>query len=228
MRVQRPTRLVSSGGCRSALLRCASMTNASQDFAQRYAAMTEPELMELARVYDSLFEEAQGALRTEFAKRNLEPPLVEEPVEVTSRNLVTVASYRDLPNADLARAALESAGIPAWIQDDNLVRMDWFYSNAIGGIRLQVDAGDAEAARELLDQTTPPEIEFETGAEFIQPKCPRCGSSDTYLLGGAGPGLGLSGVTLPATSLPAGAEGWFCHACGACWQGEDAQKRNSG
>lgn len=135
-----------------ALVRCASMSNTSHDFAQRYADMSEPELMELARGYDSLVEEAQAALRAEFAKRNLEPPLIEEPAEVASRNLVTVASYRDLPNADLARAALESAGIEAWIQDDNLVRMDWFYSNAIGGIRLQVDAADAEAAREILDQ----------------------------------------------------------------------------
>lgn len=114
--------------------------------------MSEPELMELARGYDSLVEPAQTALRAEFAKRNLEPSLIEEPAEVTSRDLVTVASYRDLPNADIARAALESAGIPAWIQDDNLVRMDWFYSNAIGGIRLQVDAADAEAAREILEQ----------------------------------------------------------------------------
>ena len=128
------------------------MSHASHDFAQLYAEMSDPELMELARGYDSLVEEAQGALRAEFAKRNLEPPLIEEPAEVTSRSLVTVASYRDLPNADLARAALESAGIAAWIQDDNLVRMDWFYSNAIGGIRLQVDAADAEAAREILDQ----------------------------------------------------------------------------
>lgn len=133
------------------------MSNAPEDFAQRYAAMSESELMELARGYDSLVEPAQAALRAEFARRNLEPPVIEEPVEVTSRNLVTVASYRDLPNADLARAALESAGIPAWIQDDNLVRMDWFYSNAIGGMRLQVDVADAEAAREILDQP-PPEM----------------------------------------------------------------------
>ena len=128
------------------------MSHEAQDFAGRYAAMSETELMELARGYDSLIEAAQAALRAEFAKRNLEPSLIEEPAEVTSRDLVTVASYRDLPNADIARAALESAGIPAWIQDDNLVRMDWFYSNAIGGIRLQVDAADAEAAREILEQ----------------------------------------------------------------------------
>lgn len=131
------------------------MNNGVREFADRYAVMSEAELMDLARSYDSLVEPAQEALRAEFAGRNLEPPLIEDPVEVTSRNLMTVASYRDLPAADLARAALESAGIPAWIQDDNLVRMDWFYSNAIGGIRLQVDATDAEAAREILDGPLP-------------------------------------------------------------------------
>src|SRR5580700_7900564 len=106
------------------------MKNTPEDYAPRYAAMGEPELMELAQSYDSLVEAAQAALRSEFSRRNLEPPVVEEPMQAGSRDLVTVGRFRDLPNADLARALLESSGIPAFIQDDNLVRMDWFYSNA--------------------------------------------------------------------------------------------------
>jgi hypothetical protein len=196
------------------------MKNTPEDYAPRYAAMGEPELMELAQSYDSLVEVAQAALRAEFARRNLEPPVVEEPMQAGSRDLVTVGRYRDLPNADLARALLESSGIPAFIQDDNLVRMDWFYSNAIGGIRLQVEAANADAAREILDQPAPDAISFEDGAEFVQPQCPRCGSADTSLLGSNNE-LSLSGVDLPFVSLPAGAEGWVCHACGTCWESTD-------
>lgn len=200
------------------------MSNAPQDIAQRYAAMSDIELMELAHSYDSLVEEAQRALRAEFAKRNLEPPLIEEPVEWDSRELVTVGSFRDLPNADLARALLVSSGIPAWIQDDNLVRMDWFYSNAIGGIRLQVDASDADAARAILDQPTPPEIQLESGAEFIQPKCPRCGSLDIASSDGLR-GASLASLYLASIPVPTGAPTRGCQACGARWkEPEDASE----
>ena len=179
--------------------------------------MSELELIELARGYDSLIEEAQAALRAEFAKRNLEPPLIEGPTEISSRTLVTVGSYRDLPHADLARAALESAGISAWIQDDNLVRMDWFYSNAIGGIRLQVDATDAEAASAILNQPTPSGIEFESGTEFIQPKCPRCGSLD-ITFSDTSRGASLVTLYLAALPIPSGTPTRVCEACGARWK----------
>ena len=48
------------------------------NFAERYRAMSETELMNLARAYDDLVDAAQAALRAEFARRGLEPPLVEE------------------------------------------------------------------------------------------------------------------------------------------------------
>jgi len=44
--------------------------------------------------------------------------------------MVTVRQFRDLPEALLARDSLVSAGIEAELADDNMVRMDWFISNA--------------------------------------------------------------------------------------------------
>lgn len=137
------------------------MRDGLAEFASRYMAMSETELMELARSYDTLVAPAQEALRTEFARRHLEPPLVDEPETIEPRQVVTIESFQDLPAADLARGLLESAGIHAWMQDDNLVRMDWFYSNAVGGIRLQVDRDDAEEARAILNQPMPPAIELD-------------------------------------------------------------------
>lgn len=151
------------------------MDDGIQEFGPRYSAMSETELMELAQGYDSLVEPAQAALRAEFEHRHLEPPLVDGPaeqIEALPRNLVTIERYRDLPEADLARGLQESAGMPTWIQDDNLVRMDWFYSNAVGGIRLQVEPQNAETAREILAQPSPPEIDFDGSGTFAQPKCP--------------------------------------------------------
>jgi hypothetical protein len=131
------------------------MTPGPEDLAAQYALMSETELLEFARSYDGLMEVAQVALRAEFARRGLEPPLVEVPDELEFRPIVTVRRYRDLMEAFLGRSLLESAGIQSWIADENLVRMDWFYSNMVGGMRLQVDEHDETAAREILEAATP-------------------------------------------------------------------------
>ena len=93
-----------------------SMTPSPEDLAAQYAQVSETELMELARSYDGLLEVAQVALRAEFARRGLEPPLVEELEKWEFRRLVTVRRYRDLAEAYLGRSLLESAGIPAWVE----------------------------------------------------------------------------------------------------------------
>ena len=131
------------------------MTPSPEDLAAQYAQMSETELMELAHSYDGLLEIARVALRTEFARRGLEPPLVEEPEEWELRRLVTVRRYRDLVEAYVGRSLLESAGISAWIADEHLVRMDWFYSNMVGGMRLQVEERDEADAREILKEGAP-------------------------------------------------------------------------
>ena len=56
--------------------------------------------------------------------------------ELDVRNLVSIRQFRDLPEALLAKGCLESAGIECFFRDDNLVRLDWFISNFIGGIKL--------------------------------------------------------------------------------------------
>jgi hypothetical protein len=59
-------------------------------------------------------------------------------------------SYRDLTAALADRTALESAGIECFLYDDNLVRLDWFVSNAIGGVKLVVSERDVAEATQIL------------------------------------------------------------------------------
>ena len=193
------------------------MTPSPDDLAARYAGMSETELMELARSYDGLLETAQVALRAEFARRGLEPPLVEEPQEWEFRRLVTVRRYRDLAEAYVGRSLLESAGIPAWIADENLVRMDWFYSNLVGGMRLQVDEGEEAAAREILEEGAPGTITYGEEEVYVQPTCPKCGSAEVTL--GSGTERGQSLVALYVLSIPVPPREaiWQCEACGARW-----------
>ena len=166
------------------LLVCVAMGSAN--FAERYAAMSETELMKLARGYDDLVEEAQTALRDEFARRGLEPPLIEEEEPLPADDEaepVTVGQYTDLPEALISRAVLEEAGIRSFLSDENTVSNSWGFSNAMGGIRLQVAAEDEKAAREVLSQFATDQSATDSNENFVQPVCPQCGSIDVIANG---------------------------------------------
>jgi hypothetical protein len=194
------------------------MTPSPEDLAVQYSQMSETELMELARSYDGLLEVAQVALRAEFARRGLEPPLVEEPEEPEFRRLVTVRRYRDLTEAFVGRSLLESAGIPAWIADEHLVRMNWFYSDLVGGMRLQVADHDEAAAREILEEGVPETITYSQDEEaYVQPTCPKCGSAEITLGSGTERGRSLVALYVVAIPVPPREMAWHCDACGAQW-----------
>jgi hypothetical protein len=58
-----------------------------------------------------------------------------------------------MPEAFAAKSLLEDAGIESFLQDDNVVRMDWFWSDAIGGIKLLVRQKDVEESEKVLTAT---------------------------------------------------------------------------
>ncbi|WP_353068149.1 DUF2007 domain-containing protein [Tunturibacter empetritectus] len=131
--------------------------------------------------WHSLLPEARIALAAEFASRRMEftePSTIPDEAPPEFRELVTVRRYRDLSEAIVARAVLESAGIFCFLKDENLVRLDWQVSNFIGGIRLQVASTDVDAAEEILSQPVPTEFAVPDQPGFSQPRCPRCTSID--------------------------------------------------
>jgi hypothetical protein len=66
------------------------------------------------------------------------------------KELVTVACYRDLPNAGLAKAKLEYEGISCFLADEYLIGIQWDYSYAVGGVKVRVLTEDAEQAARIL------------------------------------------------------------------------------
>ncbi len=189
--------------------------------ANEYAGMSEKELLGVARGYEGLTDAAQRALRAEFARRGLEAPLAEE--EPSARRLVTVARYRDLSEAIVARSLLESAGIAAELRDENLIRLDWQISNFIGGLRLQVEDKDEATARAILAQPIPEEFHFGAFAEYEQPHCPRCGSIDISYEG-ASRGAALASLYILALPMARGRETWLCSSCGVRWEDAEAER----
>ncbi len=183
--------------------------------------MSEGELLAVARDYDSLSEVGQSALRNEFALRGMETPDAPE-TEIDPARLVTVRRFRDLSEAIVARSMLESAGIVVYLYDENLVRLDWQLSNFIGGIRLQVEAAEREAALELLEQPVPAVLEYGADELYDQPHCPVCGSQE-ITFEGASRAAPLVSLYLAAVPLPEGKVTWRCESCGSRWEDEEAR-----
>jgi hypothetical protein len=190
-----------------------------------YSAMSDEELGQIAESGDELSAAAQEAFQAEVARRGLKmeiaPPRGEDVFEFNET--VTLRKFRDLPEALLAKGSLESAGIQAYLVDDNMIRMDWFISNLLGGIKLRVRAEDAEAASEILNQPIPELLDVEGVGNFEQPKCPRCQSLDVSYEELNKP---VSYVTAYAgVPIPVYKRGWTCHACGNEWEEQGAVPR---
>ena len=128
--------------------------------------------------------------------------------------LQTVARFVWWQDAFLARGLLESHGIPAIVTDHNTVRMDWHYSNAIGGVRLQVPFAQADAARTVLSSE-----DLNWASEELQQDCdpcPACKSQRTRVVWTRRRHAYLSWllIGLPLWRMRISME---CDNCGADW-----------
>jgi hypothetical protein len=120
---------------------------------------------------------------------------------------------------------LDSAAIECFLADENTIRMDWFWSNFLGGIKVCVRKVDADAASTLLDQGIPEKFNVEGVGEYQQPRCPKCQSVRASFQGLNRPvdyARALFGGSLPLhRSL------WECHSCGHQWP-ESSEKPPAG
>jgi hypothetical protein len=188
-----------------------------------YSGMSDEQLEQVAATGHELSEIARQVLEGEISRRGLTTGNTEPPgFDVYELNeTVTVRKFRDLPEALLAKGGLESAGIEAYLVDDNMVRMDWFYSNLIGGIKLKVRPGDVDAANEILSQPIPEAIEIEGIDSYEQPKCPQCQSLDvSYRQLNKLVSYGSLYLGVP---IPVHTKAWTCQACRYEWEEQSAE-----
>ena len=190
--------------------------------ARHYSQMSDGELLEIALQPWALSDAAWEALDDELDRRDLELPEPEptpQMVPPQKRSLIVLRKFRDLPEALLAKGSLDSAGIEAFLGDDNTVRVDWLWSNLLGGIKLLVDSENAEAANEILSQPIPENFDIEDVEDYQQPRCPRCQSLDVSFEELYKPiAYGSLFLGLP---LPVHRKGWICHSCRYTWQEDE-------
>jgi hypothetical protein len=137
-----------------------------------YAGMSDEELQEAGALPGALTNWAFQALREEMKKRNLDWPGKDLPlpseaphhenVDDPGNRPVVLRRYRDMPAAFVEKSVLDASGIECFLQDDNVVRMDWLWSNALGGIKLMVREKDSPVAERILNQRP---LAEETGAD---------------------------------------------------------------
>jgi hypothetical protein len=145
-----------------------------QRLSKLYSGMSDGELQKVSKDPTELTDRAYDALAEEMDKRGLDWPgrgvsLVEFRGRKIEENYgpgdtpVVLRQYRDTPQAIADRMALEAAGIESYLYDENLVRMDWFLSNLIGGVKVVVREEDAKEAAKILDKRFPEEKEDGAG-----------------------------------------------------------------
>jgi hypothetical protein len=190
--------------------------------AQVYAGMTEGELVKLAEEASSLTDIGKEALKIELKRRGMEIQLSESLVtgsDVELDNFVTLRQFRDIPEALLAKGALESAGIECYLGDENTIRMDWLWSNALGGVKLWVKKEDADSATQLLDQGISDGFDVKGIGEYTQPRCPQCQSLDISYEDLHKP-LAYTSIWI-GVPVPVGRRRWKCDSCGHVWPESD-------
>ena len=67
-----------------------------------------------------------------------------------SENLITVVTFVYPHELGIPQSLLESEGIECFVRDEFTINVHPFYSNAIGGIKLQVRESDAQRALKIL------------------------------------------------------------------------------
>lgn len=139
---------------------------------------------------------------------------VEKNTSLTFEQFATVSTYIMPFEADIARSVLESEKIPSFLMDYHTIYIDWLYSNALGGVKLQVHKDNLAMAREIIESA------LRTGQEqdYSEGACPVCHSFKTahVVLGRR-----WAVLTWLLIGIPFGWQ-WTrlkCSSCGHKWRG---------
>jgi len=110
-------------------------------------------------------------------------------------NPITIATYTFPHEVLIDKSKLEAYGIYCFVKDEITIQVHNFYSNALGGLKLQVQQKDVERAIKIMNDH--PDISTDYTESKI--KCPNCssGNVDSIVLN-----RNVSLILLMLTNLP--------------------------
>ena len=82
-----------------------------------------------------------------------------------SEKFVTVSTFTFAHEVAITRGRLEAEGITCFVKDELTVQVHPFYSNAVGGVKLQVRESELNQAIEILKETDYKEEELQLSQE---------------------------------------------------------------
>jgi predicted RNA-binding Zn-ribbon protein involved in translation (DUF1610 family) len=95
--------------------------------------------------------------------------------------LVTLTTFRNSQDANIAKGVLEDEGVPAFLGDENVTSIAPYVSPM--GVKLQVAAHDVDRAESILNRIAGFDVAEQTTASAERAirhpeQCPHCGSPD--------------------------------------------------
>jgi hypothetical protein len=134
----------------------------------------------LALKADGFTPEGRTVLEEERKRRKITQEQVEgfrkaharpEPDLSPEAELVTVARFQHPYQANIAKSFLEDNGISTFVAEEHIISLNWLYSQAVGGAKIQVAKRDVEKAAKILEKGR-------MGAKGTA--CGQCGSFDVH------------------------------------------------
>lgn len=139
-------------------------------------------------------------------------------------DLVTIKSFDTYIPAQILKSRLEAEGVKCFLKDEQSVTMYWFFSNALGGVKLQVFEHDKNFAEKLIesiendvqDESNTPGFLDDENLDQLDPNnrlCIHCGSKNTRKYDYSKRSAALS-ILLLGFPLLFRSDKWHCFHCG--------------
>lgn len=136
------------------------------------------------------------------------------------KQLVTIKTFTYPHEAYVIRGKLESEGIQTFLKDEMTVQVYNFYSNAVGGVKLQVPSEDVERALSIIDSVKeiPHEVVVFSKKELAGTNtCPFCHSENISRTRKAN-WLTLLPYLIVGFIFPVFKKSYVCFDCGKEWR----------
>ncbi len=132
--------------------------------------------------------------------------------------LITIATFSHPIEAHILKTKLESEGIECFIADENTVTMNWLYSNAIGGVKLQVKKSHFKRAMAIIQEKHTNKLsQNKLYKSNNDPHCPKCNSTNVCYEKFSRRFAFISWILL-GVPLPFIKRKWKCNECGYEWK----------